>query len=167
MSKDFRGSIVAIVTPLRNDMVDVKTLKKLVEFQIENGTNGIVPCGTTGESCTLDYEEQKSHRICIEAAKGGVPVMAGTGSNSTREAVEMTRRAAKAGADASLQVSPYYNITRRLYLHFKAVAEYVDILVPLYRTHSREYTSGTIANLPRLQNIVEVKKFAVWIRWHK
>jgi 4-hydroxy-tetrahydrodipicolinate synthase len=165
MSRVFKGSIVAIVTPFKDDKVDVKTLKKLVEFQIENGTNGIVPCGTTGESCTLDYEEhEKVIEVCIEAAKGRVPVMAGTGSNSTREAVEMTKRAAKAGADASLQVSPYYNkpTQKGLYLHFKAVAESVDIPIILYNIASRTGVNilpETMAKMARdCKNIVGVKE---------
>ena len=165
MFKDFRGSTVAIVTPFKDGKIDVRTLQNLVEFQIRNGTNGIVPCGTTGESCTLDYEEhEKVIEVCIEAAKGRVPVMAGTGSNSTREAVEMTKRAAKAGADASLQVSPYYNKPSQngLYLHFKAVADSVDIPIVLYNIAGRTAVNilpETIAKLARdCKNIVGVKE---------
>ena len=165
MSREFRGSTVAIVTPFKDDKVDVKTLQKLVNFQIENGTKGILPCGTTGESPTLDYEEhEKVIEVCIEAAKGRVAVMAGTGANSTHEAVEMTVRAAEAGADASLQVSPYYNkpTQKGLYLHFKAVAESVDIPIILYNIAGRTAVNilpDTMAKLARdCKNIVGVKE---------
>jgi 4-hydroxy-tetrahydrodipicolinate synthase len=165
MFKEFSGSTVAIVTPFKDGKIDVKTLQKLVEFQIKNGTNGIVPCGTTGESCTLDYEEhEKVIEVCIEVAKGRVPVMAGTGSNSTKEAVEMTKRAAQAGADASLQVSPYYNkpTQKGLYLHFKAVADSVDIPIIIYNIAGRTAVNilpETIAKLARdCKNIVGVKE---------
>ncbi|MFC1709190.1 4-hydroxy-tetrahydrodipicolinate synthase [Candidatus Omnitrophota bacterium] len=165
MSREFRGSTVAIVTPFKDDQIDVKALQKLVEFHIKNGTNGILPCGTTGESCTLDYEEhEKVIEVCIETAKGRVPIMAGTGSNSTDEAVEMTVRAAKAGADASLQVSPYYNkpTQKGLYLHFKAVADSVDIPIILYNIAGRTAVNilpETIARLARdCKNIVGVKE---------
>ncbi|MDD5595162.1 MAG: dihydrodipicolinate synthase family protein, partial [Candidatus Omnitrophica bacterium] len=106
----FKGSIVAIVTPFKNGKVDEKKLRELIEFQIKNGTSGIVPCGTTGESATLSFEEHdKVIEITIEQVKKRVLVIAGTGSNSTEEAIMLTQHAAKAGADASLQVSPYYN----------------------------------------------------------
>nr|HPL82904.1 dihydrodipicolinate synthase family protein [Candidatus Omnitrophota bacterium] len=106
----FRGSIVAIVTPFKNGKVDEKTFRDLIEFQIKNGTSGIVPCGTTGESATLTFEEHNQViDIAIEQVKKRVPVIAGTGSNSTAEAIMLTQHAEKAGADASLQVSPYYN----------------------------------------------------------
>jgi len=165
MFKIFKGSTVAIVTPFKDDKIDSKTLKKLVEFQIQNGTDGILPCGTTGESPTLDYDEHEEViEVCIEAANGKVPVMAGTGSNSTDEAVEITKKAAKAGADASLQVSPYYNkpTQRGLYLHFKAVADSVDIPIILYNIAGRTAVNilpETIAKLARdCKNIVGVKE---------
>ena len=160
----FKGSIVAIVTPFKNGKLDEKKLAELVEFHIKSGTNGIVPCGTTGESPTLDYDEHdKVIETCIQAAKGRVPVIAGTGSNSTDEAVTMTKHAAKAGADASLQVTPYYNkpTQKGIYLHFKAVAEAVDIPIILYNIASRtgkNIETETVAKLARdCKNIVGVK----------
>jgi len=165
MSRVFKGSAVAIVTPFRDGEIDVKTLKDLVKFHMENGTSGIVPCGTTGESPTLDYEEhERVIEICIEAAHGKIPVIAGTGSNSTREAIEMTKRAAKAGADASLQVSPYYNkpTQKGLYQHFKAIADSVGIPHILYNIAGRTAVNiepETMAKLARdCKNIVGVKE---------
>lgn len=136
----FRGSIVAIVTPFRDGKIDVQKLRDLIEFQIKNDTSGIVPCGTTGESATLSFEEHdRVIEITIEQVKKRIPVIAGTGSNSTQEAIILTRHAAKAGADASLQVSPYYNrpTQKGLYEHFKAVAESVNIPIILYNIASR------------------------------
>src|SRR3989338_5058806 len=118
----FKGSIVAIVTPFKNGKVDETKLKELVEFQIKNGTNGIVPCGTTGESPTLSHDEHEHViEVCIQAANKRVPIIAGTGSNSTQEAVQLTQHAAKAGADAVLSVTPYYNkpTQRGVFQHFK------------------------------------------------
>jgi 4-hydroxy-tetrahydrodipicolinate synthase len=163
----FKGSIVALVTPFsaKGGKVDEATLRKLVEFHIDNGTSGIVPCGTTGESPTLDYEEHdRVIEVCIEAANGKIPIIAGTGSNSTAEAITMTKHAAKAGADASLQVSPYYNkpTQKGLYEHFKAIAESVDIPIILYNIASRTGVNilpETIAKLARdCKNIVGVKE---------
>ncbi|MDD5291563.1 MAG: 4-hydroxy-tetrahydrodipicolinate synthase [Candidatus Omnitrophica bacterium] len=161
----FKGSIVAIVTPFKNGKVDEATLRKLVRFHIDNGTSGIVPCGTTGESPTLDYEEHdRVVEVCIEAAQGKVPVIAGTGSNSTAEAITMTKHAAKAGADASLQVSPYYNkpTQKGLYEHFKAISESVDIPIILYNIASRTGVNilpETMAKMARdCKNIVGVKE---------
>lgn len=161
----FRGSIVAIVTPFKNGKVDEKKLRDLIEFHIKNGTSGIVPCGTTGESATLSFEEHdRVIEISIEQAKKRVPVIAGTGSNSTEEAVMLTRHAAKAGADGSLQVSPYYNrpTQKGLYEHFKAVANSVDIPIILYNIASRTGVNiepETIARLARdCKNIVAVKE---------
>lgn len=161
----FEGSIVAIVTPFKNGKVDEPALKKLIEFNIENGTNGFVPCGTTGESPTLSFEEHdRVIELTIQAARGRVPVIAGTGSNSTSEAIMLTQHAAKAGADASLQVSPYYNrpTQKGLYLHFKAVADSVDIPIILYNIASRTGVNiepETIAKLARdCKNIVGVKE---------
>ncbi|MBL7196636.1 MAG: 4-hydroxy-tetrahydrodipicolinate synthase [Candidatus Omnitrophica bacterium] len=172
MSKVFKGSIVAIVTPFsasasggKDLVVDEKKLRELVTFHVENGTNGIVPCGTTGESPTLDYDEhEKVIEICIEVAKGKIPVIAGTGSNSTDEAIMMTKRAAKAGADASLQVSPYYNkpTPKGLYQHFKAIADSVNIPIILYNIAGRtgiNIQPETIAKLSQdCKNIVGVKE---------
>lgn len=161
----FKGSIVAIVTPFKKGNVDEKKLKELVEFQIKNGTNGIVPCGTTGESPTLTNEEHdRVIEICIEATNKRVPVIAGTGSNSTQEAIDRTKHAAKAGAAASLQVSPYYNRPTQegLYQHFKAIAESVDIPIILYNIAGRTGVNiepETVARLARdCKNIVGVKE---------
>src|SRR5512136_3055231 len=121
----FKGSIVAIVTPFKNSKVDEKKLRELVEFQIKNGTSAIVPCGTTGESATLSFEEHdRVIDSTVQAARGRIPVIAGTGSNNTREAIRLTRHAKEAGVDACLLISPYYNrpTQRGLYLHFKAIA---------------------------------------------
>jgi 4-hydroxy-tetrahydrodipicolinate synthase len=161
----FKGSIVALVTPFKDNKVDEVTLRKLVKFHIDSGTSGIVPCGTTGESPTLDYEEHdRVIEVCIEAANGKIPIIAGTGSNSTAEAITITRHAAKAGADASLQVSPYYNkpTQKGLYEHFKAIAESVDIPIILYNIASRTAVNilpETIAKLAKdCKNIVGVKE---------
>ncbi len=161
----FKGSIVAIVTPFDNKKVDEKKLRELIEFQIKNGTSGIVPCGTTGESATLSFEEHdKVIEITIDQTKKRVPVIAGTGSNSTEEAIILTRHAEKAGADASLQVSPYYNrpTQKGLYEHFKAVADSVKIPIILYNIASRTGVNiepETIARLANdCKNIVGVKE---------
>ncbi|MDD4953952.1 MAG: 4-hydroxy-tetrahydrodipicolinate synthase, partial [Candidatus Omnitrophica bacterium] len=161
----FSGSIVAIVTPFKDNKIDEKKLGELIEFQIKNGSSGIVPCGTTGESATLTFEEHdKVIEITIEQCRKRVPVIAGTGSNSTEEAVMLTKHAAKAGADASLQVSPYYNrpTQKGLYEHFKAVASSVNIPIILYNIASRTGVNiepETIARLARdCKNIVGVKE---------
>jgi 4-hydroxy-tetrahydrodipicolinate synthase len=161
----FKGSIVAIVTPFKNGKVDEKKLRDLIEFQIENGTSGIVPCGTTGESATLSFaEHDRVIEITIEQVKKRIPVIAGTGSNSTEEAIMLTRHAAKAGADASLQVSPYYNrpTQKGLYEHFKAIAESVEIPIILYNIASRTGVNiepETIVKLARdCKNILGVKE---------
>ena len=178
----FRGSIVAIVTPFsakggslfvrqagvsggKELVVDEQKLRDLIEFHIQNGTSGIVPCGTTGESATLSFQEHdRVIEITIEQVKKRIPVIAGTGSNSTEEAIMLTRHAAKAGADASLQVSPYYNrpTQKGLYEHFKAVAESVNIPIILYNIASRTGVNiepETIAKLAHdCKNIVGVKE---------
>jgi 4-hydroxy-tetrahydrodipicolinate synthase len=163
----FKGSIVAIVTPFcqNGKKIDENKLRDLIEFQIKNGSSGIVPCGTTGESATLSFEEHdRVIEITIEQAKKRVPVIAGTGSNSTEEAIMLTKHAAKAGADASLQVSPYYNrpTQKGLYEHFKAIANEVDIPVILYNIASRTGVNiepETIAKLAHdCKNIVGVKE---------
>jgi len=161
----FKGSIVAIVTPFKNGKVDENKLRELIEFQIKSGTSGIVPCGTTGESATLSFEEHdKVIEITIEQVKKRVPVIAGTGSNSTQEAIMLTKHAAKAGTDASLQVSPYYNrpTQKGLYQHFKAIADAVAIPIILYNIASRTGVNiepETIAKLARdCKNIVGVKE---------
>ena len=161
----FRGSITAIVTPFKNGKIDERKLRELIDFQIKNGTSGIVPCGTTGESATLNFDEHESViQITIEQAKKMVPVIAGTGSNSTEEAIMLTKQAAGAGADASLQVSPYYNrpTQKGLYEHFKAIAQSVKIPVILYNIAGRTGVNiepETIAKLTRdCPNIVAVKE---------
>ena len=124
--RTFQGSLVAMVTPFRDGQVDEAKLRELVEFHVTHGTDGLVPCGTTGESPTLSHAEHKRViEIVIEAAAGRIPVVAGTGSNSTAEAIDMTVHAARAGADAALLVSPYYNKPTQegLYRHFRAIAE--------------------------------------------
>ena len=162
----FKGAITAIVTPFReNGELDEESLRKLVEFQIKNKIDGIVPCGTTGESPTLDHEEHgKVVEIVVDAANGKVPVIAGTGSNSASEAIEMTKHAADAGADASLQVCPYYNKPTQegLYRHFSAIAKAVDIPLIIYNIQGRTGVNMETSTLARLakeySNIVGVKE---------
>ncbi len=162
----FKGAITALITPFKNGKVDEKRLVENVEFQIKSGINGLVPCGTTGESPTLSHEEHKRViEIVIKSAAKRVPVIAGTGSNSTEEALELTAHAKKAGADAALIVSPYYNkpTQKGLYLHFKTIAEKVDIPVILYNIPGRcgvTIEAQTMANLAKLKNIVGVKEAA-------
>ncbi|HYS17474.1 MAG TPA: 4-hydroxy-tetrahydrodipicolinate synthase [Candidatus Binatia bacterium] len=161
----FQGSFVALVTPFRNGSVDEVKLRELVEFQITHGTDGLIPCGTTGESPTLNHDEH--HRvveIVIEAARGRIRVIAGTGSNSTAEAIDMTKHAERAGAAGALVVNPYYNKPTQegLYRHFRAVAESVAIPVVLYNIQSRtaiNVETDTLARLARdVKNIVGVKE---------
>ncbi|MCX5711365.1 MAG: 4-hydroxy-tetrahydrodipicolinate synthase [Candidatus Omnitrophica bacterium] len=161
----FRGSITAMVTPFRNGLVDEKKFRELIDFQIKNGTTGIVPCGTTGESATLNFEEHdRVIEIAIDQAKKRIQVIAGTGSNSTEEAIMLTRHAEKAGADASLQVSPYYNRPTQagLYAHFKAIADSVKIPIMLYNIASRTGVNiepETIAKLAKdCKNLIAVKE---------
>lgn len=163
----FEGTTVAIVTPFTNGAVDEKKLRELVRFHMKKGTNAIVPCGTTGESPTLSHaEHDRVIEICIDEAAGKIPILAGTGSNATIEAIRLTQHAAKAGADGALVVTPYYNkpMQEGLYLHFKAVAESVDIPIILYnipgRT-SRNIEPATMARLARdCKNIIGVKEAA-------
>ena len=162
----FKGSIVAIVTPFKKSgRVDEVKLKELVEFQIKSGTNGIVPCGTTGESPTLSTaEHERVIEICIKAADKRVPIIAGTGSNSTEEAISLTKHAADAGANGALIVSPYYNkpTQKGLYLHFKAIADSVDIPIILYNIKGRtavNIETPTVARLAQdCKNIIGVKE---------
>jgi 4-hydroxy-tetrahydrodipicolinate synthase len=160
----FKGSLVALITPMRSDgSVDEKAFAEFVDWQIGQGSDGIVPVGTTGESPTLSHEEH--HRvveIAVEAAAGRVPVIAGTGSNSTAEAVELTRHAKQAGADAALVVTPYYNKPTQagLELHFRAIADAVDLPVIIYNIPPRsvvDMSVETMARLSRHPNIVGVK----------
>ena len=160
----FRGSIVAIVTPFKNGEVDEDAFRELIEFQIEGGTAAIVPCGTTGESATLSIEEHnKVVDIAIEAVNKRVPVIAGTGGNSTREAIELTRHAKETGADASLQVTPYYNKPTQagLYEHYKAIAKAVSLPQVLYNVPGRTSVNllpETVARLAELSEVVAIKE---------
>jgi 4-hydroxy-tetrahydrodipicolinate synthase len=160
----FTGSIVAIVTPFRKGKVDERTLGDLIEFQIANGTSGIVPCGTTGESATLSHEEHdRVVALTVEAVKRRVPVIAGTGSNSTEEAIALTKHAKQAGADGALLITPYYNKPTQegLYRHYKAVAEAVDLPVVLYNIPGRtgvNLSPATVARLVSFPNIVGIKE---------
>lgn len=159
----FKGSMTALITPFRDGAVDEKAFAAFVDWQLAEGTHAVIPCGTTGESPTLSHEEH--HRvtaICIEVAKGRAPVIAGTGSNSTEEAVSLSRHAQKAGADALLVVTPYYNKPNPegQYLHFKAIAEAVDLPIFIYNIPGRsviDMSVATMARLAKLPNIVGVK----------
>ncbi|MFH1148294.1 MAG: 4-hydroxy-tetrahydrodipicolinate synthase [Pseudomonadota bacterium] len=159
-----KGAMVAIVTPFKKGKVDEKGLKKLIEFQVKNGTHAIIPCGTTGESATLSYEEHELVvDITIQTVAGRVPVVAGTGSNSTDEAIKLTKSAKKAGADAALLITPYYNKPTQegLYQHFKAVAEEVDIPMILYNVPGRTSVNmlpETVARLSEIKTIVGIKE---------
>ena len=161
----FSGTLVALITPFSDGQVDYQTLDELVEFQIESGIDGIVPVGTTGESPTLSYDEHKKviERV-VRIAKGRVPIIAGTGSNSTAEAIELTEFAKRIGADASLQVCPYYNKPTQegFFQHFKAIADEVDIPLVLYNIPGRCGGTGltveTIQRLSEIENIVAVKE---------
>jgi 4-hydroxy-tetrahydrodipicolinate synthase len=160
----FKGSFVALITPFKNGHVDEKAFQDLVDWQIKEGTHGLVPCGTTGESPTLSHDEH--HRVielCIEAAAHRVPVVAGTGSNSTEEAISLTKHAKQAGADGALVVSPYYNKPTQegLYQHFKAIAEASDFPVIVYNIPPRcivDISVETMARLAKVRNIVGVKE---------
>ena len=160
-----KGSIVALVTPFQNGQVFDKKLQELVEFHVQNGTNGILPCGTTGESPTLSHDEHgRVVELCIDAAQGRVPILAGTGSNSTREAISLTQHAAKVGASAALVVTPYYNKPTQegLYQHFKAIAECADIPIILYNIAGRTARNIEPNTMVRLandcKNIIGVKE---------
>lgn len=136
----FQGSLVALITPFKNGIVDEDRLRELVEFHLQNGTSGLVPCGTTGESPTLSHDEHKKVvRIVVEQARRRIPVIAGTGSNSTVEALDLTMDAKKYGADASLLLCPYYNrpTQKGLYLHFKEISSKVNIPIIIYNIPSR------------------------------
>ncbi len=160
----FKGSIVAIVTPFRKGKVDEKALGDLIEWHISQGTNAIVPCGTTGESATLDYKEH--YRVIdftIKTVNKRIPVIAGTGANSTDETIEITKHAKKSGADAVLLVAPYYNKPTQegIYRHYKTVAEAVDIPIVLYNVPGRTAVNilpSTVARLAEIENIVAIKE---------
>lgn len=160
----FQGAMVAIITPFKSGQVDEAAFRNLIDFQIENGTHGIVPCGTTGESATLSFKEhERVIEIAIEQANKRVPVIAGTGSNNTEEAIVLTRHAKKSGADAVLMITPYYNKPTQegLFRHFEAVAKAVDIPIILYNIPGRSAVNmepDTIARLSKIDNIVGVKE---------
>lgn len=160
----FKGSITALITPFKNGKVDDRAFQKLVEWQIDQGTHGLVPCGTTGESPTLTHDEHRRVvELCVEAAAGRVPVIAGTGSNSTTEAVELTRHAMSAGADGVLVVTPYYNKPTQegLYQHFRAVAEAASVPVIAYNVPSRtgvDLLPETVVRLARVPGIGGIKE---------
>ncbi len=159
----FKGSNVALVTPFKGDSLDVETYIKIINFHLENGTNGLVPAGTTGESPTLSHREhEKVIELCIQEAKGKIPVIAGTGSNSTTEAISLTEHAEKAGADGALIVTPYYNKPTQegLYQHYKAINDKCGIPIIIYNIPGRsviDMTVDTMARLFELKNIVGVK----------
>ena len=160
----FSGVLPAIVTPFKNGEVDEQGLRELIEFQIEEGVHGIVPCGTTGESATLSHEEhERVVEITVDQVKGRVPVLAGTGSNNTAEAVRLTAHAKRAGADGVLMISPYYNKPTQegIYQHYKKVAEEVDIPIIIYNIPGRTASNiepTTFARLAEIKNIVGVKE---------
>jgi 4-hydroxy-tetrahydrodipicolinate synthase len=160
----FTGSLVAIVTPFRQGTVDERALAELIEWQIANGTNGIVPCGTTGESATLSHSEHnRVIELTVEVVHRRVPVIAGTGSNSTAEAITLTKHAKQAGADGALLITPYYNKPTQegLYRHYTAVAEAVDLPLFLYNIPGRTGVNmlpSTIARLSAIKTIVGVKE---------
>ncbi len=160
----FKGSLVALITPMRDDgAVDEKAYAAFVDWQIKEGTHGVVPVGTTGESPTLSHaEHRRVVEIAVEVAKGRAPVIAGAGSNSTEEAIELTRHAKEAGADAALIVTPYYNKPTQegMYLHFKAIADSVDLPIIIYNIPPRsvvDMSVETMARLAKHKNIVGVK----------
>ena len=159
----FKGSNVALVTPFKNNKLDVESYIKLINFHIENGTNGLVPAGTTGESPTLNHDEHnKVIELCIKESNGKLPVIAGTGSNSTEEAISLTKHAEKSGADGALVVTPYYNKPTQegLYQHYKAINDNTSLPIIIYNIPSRcviDMSVDTMARLFELKNITGVK----------
>ncbi len=159
----FKGCLTALITPFRDGAVDAKAFQPLVEWQIKEGINGLVPCGTTGESPTLSHDEHaRVTELCVEAAKGRVPVIAGTGSNSTAEAIAFAKHAEKAGADAQLVVTPYYNKPTQegLYRHYKAIHDSCGLPIVIYNIPPRsvvDMTVETMARLAKLPRIIGVK----------
>ena len=159
----FKGSNVALITPFKNNQLDVDSYIKLIHFHLKNGTNGLIPAGTTGESPTLNHKEHEQViELCIQEAKGKIPVIAGTGSNSTEEAVSLTRHAEKAGADGVLVVTPYYNKPTQegLYQHYKAINDNTNLPIIIYNIPSRcviDMSVDTMSKLFELKNIAGVK----------
>ncbi len=160
----FKGSLVALITPFRDGKVDERAFQDLVEWHVREGTHGLVPCGTTGESPTLSHDEHKRVvELCVEAAARRIPVIAGSGSNSTDEAIDLTRHARDAGADGALIVTPYYNKPTQegLFQHFKAIGTAVDIPIVVYNIPGRsvvDISVETMARIAKLPNIVGVKE---------
>jgi 4-hydroxy-tetrahydrodipicolinate synthase len=160
----FKGSMVAIITPFKEGKVDEETYRELIEFQIENNTSAIIPCGTTGESATLSIEEHgRVIDVAVEAVNKRVPVIAGTGGNSTSEAIELTKHAKKAGADATLQVTPYYNKPSQegLFRHYTAIADAVSLPQVLYNVPGRTGVNmlpETVVRLAERPEIVAIKE---------
>ena len=160
----FKGSLVALVTPFKKGKVDEEKIGELLEFHIEKGTEGIVPCGCTGEAATLTHEEQKrTIKIVVERVNKRIPVIAGTGSNSTEEALDLTRYAKEAGADGALLITPYYNkpTPQGQYLHYKKIANGVSLPLILYNVPSRTGISmlpETVAKLSKIDNVVAIKE---------
>jgi 4-hydroxy-tetrahydrodipicolinate synthase len=159
----FKGSNVALITPFKNNELDIDSYVKLIHFHLKNGTNGLVPAGTTGESPTLSHKEHEQViELCIKEAKGKIPIIAGTGSNSTDEAISLTKHAEKAGADGALIVTPYYNKPSQegLYQHYKAINDKTSLPIIIYNIPSRcviDMSVDTMAKLFELKNIVGVK----------
>ena len=159
----FKGSNVALITPFKNNKLDVDAYIKLIHFHKDNGTNGLVPAGTTGESPTLSHKEhQQVIELCIKESKGKIPVIAGTGSNSTKEAISLTKHAEKVGANAALVVTPYYNkpMQEGLYQHYKAINDSCGIPIIIYNIPSRsviDMSVDTMSKLFELKNIIGVK----------
>jgi len=159
----FKGSNVALITPFKNNQLDVDCYIKLIHFHLKNGTNGLVPAGTTGESPTLNHKEHEQViEICVKEAKGKIPIIAGTGSNSTEEAISLTKHAEKAGADGALVVTPYYNKPTQegLFQHYKAINDNTSLPIIIYNIPSRcviDMSVDTMARLFELKNIAGVK----------
>ena len=159
----FKGSNVALVTPFKNNKLDEESYIKLINFHLENGTNGLVPAGTTGESPTLSHDEhERVIELCINESKGRIPVIAGTGSNSTEEAISLTKHAEKAGADGALVVTPYYNKPTQegLYQHYKSINDNTNLPIIIYNIPGRcviDMSVDTMARLFELKNITGVK----------
>ena len=163
-NKSLQGAIVALVTPFKDGRLDEESCRNLIEWQVQNGTHGILVVGTTGESATLSLEEKKRlYELALEVVNGRVPVIAGTGTNNTAQSIELTKMAKEIGADAALMVTPYYNKPTQegLYQHYKAVAEAVDIPIILYNVPGRTSVSlapETVARLSKIPNIVAIKE---------
>jgi len=162
MAHTIHGSITALVTPFRDGKIDETAFQDFIEWQIESGTHGLVPCGTTGESATLsDAEHQRVIALCVEAANGRVPVIAGAGSNETSIAIKYSKHAKTLGADAALVVTPYYNKPNQegIYQHFKAIADAVDIPIVVYNIPGRsvvDITNDTMGRLAKLVRMLRV-----------